>query len=417
VGQAVYQIGAASSVFNDLLEPSRYKALYGGRASAKSHFFAECMIANAAMNTGFRGLCVREVQKSLKESAKRLLEDKINVMGYGARFNVKHDEIATPGGGVISFTGMNQQNSESVKSYENYSVCWVEEASVFSARSLELIRPTIRAPGSELWFSWNPHHASDPVDKFFRGLSPPDNSIVRKVTYENNEYLPHEMVAEMQMDKKNSPDRFAHIWLGEYAPNKVGAIWNMANIHENRRHEIPPLKRILVSVDPAISNTDYSDEHGIIAGGVGEDGRGYIIDDVSIHGSPQQWAERAVATYDKYDADAIVVERNQGGDMVRHTLQTVRPSIKVIDVVATRGKHVRAEPISAMYAINQVSHVGSFPELESQMCQMTAGGYEGNGSPDRCDAMVWLLTELFPSIIRKSAKKQHNKPRSGGWMG
>ena len=417
MGQAVYQIGAASSVFNDLLEPSRYKALYGGRASAKSHFFAECMIANAAMNTGFRGLCVREVQKSLKESAKRLLEDKINVMGYGARFNVKHDEIGTPGGGVISFTGMNQQNSESVKSYENYSVCWVEEASVFSARSLELIRPTIRAPSSELWFSWNPHYASDPVDKFFRGLSPPDNSIVRKVTYENNEYLPHEMVAEMQMDRKNSPDRFAHIWLGEYAPNKVGAIWNMANIHENRRHEIPPLKRILVSVDPAISNTDYSDEHGIIAGGVGEDGRGYIIDDVSIHGSPQQWAERAVATYDKYDADAIVVERNQGGDMVRHTLQTVRPSIKVIDVVATRGKHVRAEPISAMYAINQVSHVGSFPELESQMCQMTAGGYEGNGSPDRCDAMVWLLTELFPSIIRKSAKKQHNKPRSGGWMG
>ena len=417
MGQAVYQIGAASSVFNDLLEPSRYKALYGGRASAKSHFFAECMIANAAMNTGFRGLCVREVQKSLKESAKRLLEDKINVMGYGARFNVKHDEIATPGGGVISFTGMNQQNSESVKSYENYSVCWVEEASVFSARSLELIRPTIRAPSSELWFSWNPHHASDPVDKFFRGLSPPDNSIVRKVTYENNEYLPHEMVEEMQMDRKNSPDRFAHIWLGEYAPQAVGAIWNMANIHENRRHEIPPLKRILVSVDPAISNTDYSDEHGIIAGGVGEDGRGYIIDDVSIHGSPQQWAERAVATYDKYDADAIVVERNQGGDMVRHTLQTVRPSIKVIDVVATRGKHVRAEPISAMYAINQVSHVGSFPELESQMCQMTAGGYEGNGSPDRCDAMVWLLTELFPSIIRKSAKKQHNKPRSGGWMG
>ena len=417
MGQAVYQIGAASSVFNDLLEPSRYKALYGGRASAKSHFFAECMIANAAMNTGFRGLCVREVQKSLKESAKRLLEDKINVMGYGARFNVKHDEIATPGGGVISFTGMNQQNSESVKSYENYSVCWVEEASVFSARSLELIRPTIRAPGSELWFSWNPHHASDPVDKFFRGLSPPDNSIVRKVTYENNEYLPHEMVEEMQMDRKNSPDRFAHIWLGEYAPQAVGAIWNMANIHENRRHEIPPLKRILVSVDPAISNTDHSDEHGIIAGGVGEDGRGYIIDDVSIHGSPQQWAERAVATYDKYDADAIVVERNQGGDMVRHTLQTVRPSIKIIDVVATRGKHVRAEPISAMYAINQVSHVGSFPELESQMCQMTAGGYEGNGSPDRCDAMVWLLTELFPSIIRKSAKKQHNKPRSGGWMG
>jgi len=416
MGQQAYQVGAAASVFDDFFVPSRYKALYGGRASAKSHFFAECMIANAAMNFGFRGLCVREVQKSLKESAKRLLEDKINVMGYGAKFNIKHDEIGTPGGGVISFTGMNQQNSESVKSYENYSVCWVEEASVFSARSLELIRPTIRAPSSELWFSWNPHHASDPVDKFFRGLSPPDNAIIRKVTYEDNEFLPHEMVEEMQMDRKNSPDRFAHIWLGEYAPQAVGAIWNMANIHENRRHEIPPLKRILVSVDPAISNTDHSDEHGIICGGIGEDNRGYIIDDVSMNGSPQQWAERAVATYDKYEADAIVVERNQGGDMVRHTIKTVRPQIKIVEVTATRGKHVRAEPISALYATNQVSHIGSYPELEAQMCRMTTAGYEGDGSPDRCDAMVWLFTELFPSIIKRP-KKKLGKPKATGWMG
>ena len=416
MGQEAYAVGAASSVFDDFFVPSRYKALYGGRASAKSHFFAECMIANAAMNTGFRGLCVREVQKSLKESAKRLLEDKINVMGYGSRFNIKHDEIGTPGGGVIRFAGMNQQNSESIKSYENYSVCWVEEANVFSARSLELIRPTIRAPQSELWFSWNPHHASDPVDKFFRGLTPPDNAIIRKVTYEDNDFLPDEMLEEMEIDRENSPDRFAHIWLGEYAPQAVGAIFNMANLHENRQHDIPMLRRILVSVDPAISNTDQSDEHGIICGGIGEDNRGYIIDDVSMRGSPQQWAERAVATYDKYEADAIVVERNQGGDMVRHTIKTVRPQIKIVEVTATRGKHVRAEPISALYATNQVSHIGSYPELEAQMCRMTSAGYEGDGSPDRCDALVWLLTELFPSIIKRP-KKRNYAPKASSWMG
>ena len=416
MGQEAYAVGAASSVFDDFFVPSRYKALYGGRASAKSHFFAECMIANAAMNFGFRGLCVREVQKSLKESAKRLLEDKINVMGYGSQFNIKHDEIGTPGGGVISFAGMNQQNSESIKSYENYSVCWVEEASVFSARSLELIRPTIRAPQSELWFSWNPHHASDPVDKFFRGLTPPDNAIIRKVTYEDNDFLPDEMLEEMEIDRENNPDRFAHIWLGEYAPQAVGAIFNMANIHENRQHDIPMLRRILVSVDPAISNTDQSDEHGIICGGIGEDNRGYIIDDVSMRGSPQQWAERAVATYDKYEADAIVVERNQGGDMVRHTIKTVRPQIKIVEVTATRGKHVRAEPISALYATNQVSHIGSYPELEAQMCRMTSAGYEGDGSPDRCDALVWLLTELFPSIIKRP-KKRNYAPKASSWMG
>tara|TARA_Y100000592_G_scaffold25302_1_gene39845 strand:- start:3541 stop:4554 length:1014 start_codon:yes stop_codon:yes gene_type:complete len=337
-------------------------------------------------------------------------------MGYGSKFNIKHDEIGTPGGGVISFAGMNQQNSESIKSYENYSVCWVEEASVFSARSLELIRPTIRAPQSELWFSWNPHHASDPVDKFFRGLTPPDNAIIRKVTYEDNDFLPDEMLEEMEIDRENNPDRFAHIWLGEYAPQAVGAIWNMTNIHENRQHDIPMLRRILVSVDPAISNTDQSDEHGIICGGIGEDNRGYIIDDVSMRGSPQQWAERAVATYDKYEADAIVVERNQGGDMVRHTIKTVRPQIKIVEVTATRGKHVRAEPISALYATNQVSHVGSYPELEAQMCRMTSAGYEGDGSPDRCDALVWLLTELFPSIIKRP-KRRNYAPKASSWMG
>jgi phage terminase large subunit-like protein len=413
----VNKIGEASDVFDDLQYPSRYKALYGGRGSAKSHFFAECLVANAAMNEGFRALCVREVQKSLKESSKRLIEDKIQQMGYGAHFDIKHDEIGTPGGGVISFTGMNSQNSESVKSYENYMVCWVEEASTFAARSLELLRPTIRAPGSELWFSWNPDSAADPVDKFFRGVSPPENAIIRRVNWSDNKYLPSELRTEMEQDRKNNPDRFSHIWNGDYAPQAVGAIWNMQNIHEGRRHEAPTMKRILVSVDPAISNTENSDEHGIVVVGTGEDGRGYVLDDVSLKGAPQQWAERAVATFDRYEADSIVVERNQGGDMVKHTLRSVRPGIPVTEVVATRGKHVRAEPISALYATNQVSHVGSFPELEAQMCRMTAAGYDGDGSPDRVDALVWGLTEVFPAIINK-AKKRAARPRTNGtWMG
>ena len=408
--------GDASPVFQAFLQPSRYKALYGGRGSAKSHFFAEALVLNAAENYGFRALCIREVQKSLKESAKKLIEDKIQAMGYGARFRVKHDEIVTPGDGVVSFTGMNQQNSQSVKSFENYSLAWVEEANTLSTRSLELLRPTIRAPKSEIWASWNPDSAADPIDKFFRGPTPPEDAIIRKVTYEDNRFFPDVLRQEMEDDRKNNPDRFAHIWLGEYAPQAKGAIWNMANLHENRRHEAPALKRILVAVDPAISNEERSDEHGIVVGGTGEDNRGYLLNDVSLHGTPKQWAERAIATYDRYDADGIVVERNQGGDMVKHTLQTVRPGINVIEVTATRGKHVRAEPISAMYQTNQVSHVGTFPELESQMCRMTPAGYDGEGSPDRCDALVWLMTELFPSIVKR-AKKRGERPRVGGWMG
>jgi hypothetical protein len=417
VNQQVNRIGEASDVFDDMMYPSRYKALYGGRGSAKSHFFAECLVANAATNNGFRGLCIREVQKSLKESAKRLIEDKIQSMGYGHLFNVKHDEIGTPGGGVISFTGMNTQNSESVKSYENYSVAWVEEANSFSSRSLELLRPTIRSPGSELWFGWNPDSASDPVDRFFRGPTPPENAIIRRVSYADNKFFPEELRIEMEQDRKNNPDRFSHIWNGDYAPQAVGAIWNMANIHDNRIHEAPTMGRILVSVDPAVSNTERSDEHGVIVGGVGEDGRGYVLDDVSLKGTPQQWAERAISAFDRYDADCIVVEKNQGGDMCKHTLRTVRPSIPIEEVVATRGKHVRAEPISALYATNQISHVGTHTELEGQMCRMTAAGYDGEGSPDRVDALVWLFTKLFPSMINKKKKPTHRPHNRAGWMG
>tara|TARA_R110000737_G_scaffold40931_2_gene61482 strand:+ start:88 stop:1287 length:1200 start_codon:yes stop_codon:yes gene_type:complete len=398
------------------MRPSRDKCLYGGRGSGKSHFFAESVVANAASNVGFRVLCIREVQKSLKESAKRLIEDKIQTMGYGSVFNVKHDEIETPGGGVITFTGMNSQNSESIKSYENYNIAWVEEANVFSKKSIELLRPTIRAKGSELWWSWNPDSSDDPVDKFFRGLSLPDDAIVKRINFDDNKYFPDELKSEMEQDRKNNPDRFSHIWLGDYAPQAVGAIWNMANIHSNRIHDIPTIGRIVVSVDPAVSNTENSDEHGIIVGGLGEDGKGYVLDDVSLKGSPQQWAERAIAAFDRWDADSIIVEKNQGGDMCRYTLNTIRPNINIQEVVASRGKHVRAEPISALYAMNQISHVGSFPELESQMCRMTAAGYDGTGSPDRVDALVWLFSKLFPSIITKSAKRTSNRSTQRSWM-
>lgn len=113
---------------------------------------------------------------------------------------------------------------------------------------------------------------------------------------------------------------------------------------------------------------------------------------------PGQWAARAVALYDKWDADALVIERNQGGDMCRHTLETARRGIPVIEVHATRGKYIRAEPISALCELGKVSHCGSFPELENQLCQFTTHGYVGEGSPDRAEALIWAFSELFPRL-------------------
>lgn len=370
------------------------------------------------MRPGSRGVCIREVQKTLKESAKRLIEDKIEALGVGSMFDVKHDSIATPGNGVILFQGMQDHTAESIKSLEGFDWAWVEEAQTMSARSLEMLRPTIRKPESEIWFSWNPRHASDPVDAFLRGETPPPDSVVVKANYTDNPFFPDVLEQERAYDAQHKRDRYGHIWLGEYEPTAIGAIWDRLTLHQGRRNEAPDLERIVVAVDPAVSSEEHSDEHGIIVAAMGADQRGYVLDDLSMKGAPRQWADRAVAAFDRYEADAIVIEVNQGGDMVRHTLNSVRPGLPIIEVRATRGKHVRAEPISALYSLGRVSHVGSFPKLEDQMCQMTAGGYEGEGSPDRVDALVWALTELFPKMTTAKTIDVYVEPLgSGGWMG
>ena len=400
-----------ASVLEPLLYPSRYKAAYGGRGSLKSHFFSELGCEYALLIPGFRMVCVREVQKSLKESAKRLIEDKIDSLNLKG-FKKLHDRIETPGNGVILFQGMQDHTAESIKSLEGFDVAWCEEAQTMSARSLEFLRPTIRKETSELWFSWNPRDASDPVDKLFRGTEPPPNSIVVETCYSDNPWFPDVLEEERKYDEQHNRDRYAHIWMGEYEPMALGAIWDRQTIHAHRRDEAPTLNRIVVAVDPAVSNEEDSDEHGIIVAAIGEDQRGYVLDDMSLQGSPKEWATRAIAAFDKWEADSVIVEINQGGDMVKHTLQSIRKELPIKTVRATRGKHVRAEPISSLYQLGRVSHIGTFNEIEDQMCKMTAAGYEGNGSPDRLDALVWAMTDLFPSMVSKADDEPIKIPRA-----
>lgn len=416
-----------AEVFRPLLEPARYKGAHGGRGSGKSHFFAELAVFRCIWRRQTRVVCVREVQKSLKESVKLLIEDKIGSLGVQRLFNVLHDRIETPGNGLILFQGMQEHTKESIKSLEGFDVAYVEEAQTMTAGSLEMLRPTIREPGSELWFSWNPRSASDPVDMLLRGEAQPPDAIVVRSNYIDNPFFPEVLEEERAFDEQNSPARYAHIWLGEYEPMAVGAIWDMATINRYRRtrENVPDMKRIVVSVDPAGSAEPGSNETGVVVCGVGEDGRGYVLDDLTLTGTPQQWAERAVAAYDLYGADAIVAEVNFGGDMVANTIRAQRPQLRVIQVRAARGqsKHVRAEPISALYTLGKVSHVGAFPKLEAQMCLITAAGYEGEGSPDRADAMVWGFTELFGKLTKRSDSRNkqpgqaNNAYRPHRWRG
>ena len=415
--------------FAPLLGPSRYKGAHGGRGSGKSWFFAGLLVEWCILNPGARVVCVREVQKSLRESVKLLIEDMIKLMGVEGQFRSLSDSIITPGGGIILFQGMADHTKESIKSLEGFDVAYVEEAQTMTKGSLEMLRPTIRktyqdGTHAEIWFSWNPRAAEDPVNKFLRGPDPPPDSVVIESNYMDNPFFPRVLEMERQFDEQHSPERYGHIWLGHFEPAALGALWTRAALHQGRVREIPEMARIIVAVDPAISSEDGSNEHGIVVAGVGQDQRGYVLDDVTIKGGPQQWAERAVATYDRFEADAIVIEINQGGDMVRHTLKTVRPDLPIIEVRATRGKHVRAEPIAALYTMGKVSHVGTFAKLEDQLCLFTPAGYEGKGSPDRADALVWAMTELFPRMTRKDSKAMSKinplggrTGTSGTWMG
>lgn len=185
----------------------------------------ECLL-----NPGTRAVCIREVQKSLKESAKRLIEDKLGHLGLGESdgFRVLTDRIDTPGGGVVIFQGMQDHTAESVKSLENFRIAWCEESQSLSARSLGLLRPTIRAEGSELWFSWNPTRKSDPVDQMFRGGELPTGATVVKANWSDNPWFPSVLEQERTDCARSQPDQYPHIWEGDYATVLTGAYYAAA---------------------------------------------------------------------------------------------------------------------------------------------------------------------------------------------
>jgi phage terminase large subunit len=243
------------------------------------------LVARAYSKPGFRGLCVREVQKSLKESAKRLIEDKIQALGLGAAFECLEAEIKTPGGGVISFTGLKDHTAESVKSYEGYDVAWVEEAQSVSPRSLALLRPTIRAPGSELWFSWNPRRKTDPVDEMLRGDELPTGAVVVKANYSENPWFPAELEQERIDCLRATPGQYDHIWGGGYATITEGAYYASALAEAQAQGRIGRL-----AFDPLMTVRLFCD--------IG--GTGARADAFSMW--PMQFIGREIRTRDYYEA-------------------------------------------------------------------------------------------------------------------
>ena len=193
---------------------------------------------------------------------------------------------------------------------------------------------------------------------------------------------------------------------GKLLSDVPNALWRQVDIDAYRVDEPPVLLKTAVAVDPAASDPDKTEEesaeNGIVVVGLGEDGNGYVLEDASTVGSPLHWARKARGLRIKYNAPCIVAEKNNGGAMVESTIQSISSNEVVKLVWAAKGKVARAEPVSALYEQGRIHHVGNWPQLEDQMCQMTTGGYAGGeGSPDRVDALVWAITELFPQITQE----------------
>lgn len=294
-----------AEVFTPLLEPARSKGAFGGRGSAKSHFYAGLGVEDALRfpgdaGEGLRLLCVREIQKSLQQSAKKLLETKIAAMGLGESdgFKVFKDVIQLPGDGIAIFQGMQDHTAESVKSLEGFHRAWAEEAQTMTQHSLNLLRPTIRwenldkGLASELWFSWNPRRKLDAVDRMLRQGSPTDSVCVRS-NWSDNPWFPNVLNQERLDCLRDNPDQYDHIWEGGYVTIVEGAYFAK---HLKAAEKEGRIGR--VGADPLMQNRIFCDLGGT----------GAKADAFSMWAG--QFINREIRVLDYYEA--------QGQDLATH---------------------------------------------------------------------------------------------------
>ncbi len=230
-------------------------------------------------------------------------------------------------------------------------------------------------------------------------LKNPSTVITHAPTEANRAYLAESFLAEVQA-------RYAGTRLGRQELEGVlldeieGALWSSRMIEAARISEAPKLDRIVVALDPAVTSGKASDECGIIVAGVvmegpPQDWRAYVLEDASVRGGPTDWARAAIAAMARHNAERLVAEVNQGGDLIESVIRQIDPLVAFRALRAGRGKGLRAEPVAALYEQGRVRHLKGLGELEDQMCRMSLHGYAGKGSPDRLDALVWAIHELM----------------------
>lgn len=408
-----------------LAGPASNIMLRGGSRSGKTFVLIRAIIIRALKAPGSRHAVFRLRRNQVRTAIWQDTLPKVLSLCFAElRVELNQADLiaALPNGSTIVLAGLDDKERVEKILGTEYSTLYFNEASQIPWKSIEMARTRL-AENSGLrlktYYDCNPPSKLHWSYQLFREklkpntrepLSNPwDYAELLMNPVDNLANLPPEYFEILGSLSELQRLRFER---GEWASDVENALWNLEQFDTERAgtidggvlHNSAPvgLRRVVVAVDPSgTAGNGIGDCIGIIVAGLGADGRCYVLEDASCRLSPEQWGRRVVAVYHKHQADRIIGEANYGGAMVEAVIRTADPRVPYRAVHASRGKIVRAEPIAALYEKGMVSHVGTFPELEDQLANMTSAGYVGEGSPDRADALVWALSEL---ALRQSSR-------------
>lgn len=391
---------------------TRYYIVLGGRASGKS-FAVSSFLCMLSFEQKQRMLYTRQTMTSAYLSIIPEFQEKISLMGADDKFVVNKTEIINKeSGSEILFKGIQSSsgtNTANLKSLSGITTWILDEAEeMIDEAVFDKINLSIRTKGvqNRVILVMNPAKTSHWVFKRFfeeQGIEQGFNGVKDDVTYINTTYFDNldnlnpGFLDEMDRLKSINIKKYNHIALGHWASvNEEEALWRQSVIDSTRVAEKPLLKRIVVAIDPAVTSKDTSDETGIVVAGIGFDDELYVLEDKTGIYTPTDWCKMAVMMYNKWQADRIVGEVNNGGDLIETVLRTIDKNVPYRGVHATRDKFTRAEPVAALYEQGKAHHVGTLLELEYEQTSWEAK--KGEKSPNRIDALVWAATELQVSV-------------------
>jgi phage terminase large subunit-like protein len=377
---------------------TRYHVITGGRGSGKS-FTVNLFLLNLTFLEGHIILFTRWTMTSAHISIIPEFLDKIDTLNLHKDFEVTKDEIINiKTGSKIIFRGIKTSsgvNTANLKSIAGVTTWVLDEAEELVDENIfDKVDLSIRAKNkpNRVMLIMNPSFKSHWIyNRFVKQQT--DNCTYIHTTYQDNKRnLSESFIEQADRVKKENLHRYEHLFLGKWLDDAEGLLWSRPLLEKSKIVAKPILDRIVVAIDPATTANLDSDETGIVVLGKDSNGKGYVLEDLSGKYSPNEWAKVASQAFNNWDADCIVAEKNQGGDMVESVLRAQNATARIKLVTATKGKYVRAEPIYSLYEQNRIFHVGSFPILEKQM--ITFDPDKGK-SPDRVDALVWGFTELM----------------------